>query len=236
MAILLMGVSILTLFGSIYILYPDFIRQFTLLLLACIAIITGFGVLIYIIQQSAPGESRYIFNVAEYIQLFIAIILVLNLLAFWSQYKLTQILNQPICGVKEVNVIPARDNIIEIYAIITNAGNYAAKEASITWEFGLNENWASHNASYTKIQEWTKEQKSKLTILPRHEFKMILLYKDTKDIEKIMEGYKKALLVKLVIEYKDMNKIIKQYSCSYRITRLLLDNKQTYECTILESK
>ena len=56
-------------------------------------------------------------------------------MVFGSKINLTQVLNQPICAVKEVkvNIDYAKD--IEISAVIVNSGSYIAKNASIEWEF-----------------------------------------------------------------------------------------------------
>jgi hypothetical protein len=147
--------------------------------------------------------------------------------------ELTKRLNQPICAIKDLKVVRARSDVVKISAIITNMGNYTARNALIYWEMGLIEHLKQVNPVYAKLME--SKGKTKVTILPKHEFERWLLYINTVDFDKMIDGYEKAVVVRLVIEYLNMENKKEQYSCVYYVTRMLSIN-DPYDVTLQESR
>ena len=175
-------------------------------------------------------------SVIAFILAVTAAFLFLNLQALNDQIKLTQILNQPLCAIKEIKVEKPRDHVVEVSAIIKNFGNYKAKNASINWETILvnNLNMKDENRVYTKIENLSSERKTQITILPQHEFKHFLFY--IEKFDEMVVGYKSGIRIKLAIEYQDMDNKMERYSCSYLITRLLVDEQNTYEASLIKSE
>lgn len=162
-------------------------------------------------------------------------VLILNLIYFWSQYDLTQTLNQPLCAVKEVKVLKVRDDVIQISAAIKNYGNYAAKNTSISWGFFVCPDIKNKNSMCLETNLGSKGQ-TDITVLPQHEFETLLSFINKTEFNKIVIGYDAALAVILTIDYQDMDNIIQRYSCSYLVTRLLIDKQDTYEVSLKASK
>ena len=148
---------------------------------------------------------------------------------------LTQALNEPLCAVKDIKIEKARDEIIKISAIIKNFGNYAAKNALIDWKFVLVKD-LKQETKQSIIENWGSKGEIQITILPQHEFERFLLYVEKKDFDAMVVGYQNAVGVILSIKYKNIENKMEQYSCFYLITRMLTDNKGTYEVSLQDSK
>lgn len=137
---------------------------------------------------------------ADRIQIAIAIILFLTLLALMfnlcflnKQIKLTGVLNQHLCAIKEVKVneVKGYNNLIKISAVVANSGNYIAKNASIEWQLYQRENLLSANQPSKKIEGWgsSPSKRSNIAILPKHEFDYFLIYVAKEDLDKRVQGY-----------------------------------------------
>ena len=163
------------------------------------------------------------------------VVLILNLLFFWKQNELTQTLNQPLCAVKNVKLIKVRPDVYKIDATIMNTGNYVARKASIGWEFFLVEKLKDPQSKTIKIDGWSSKTKKEMTILPRHEFDLWIIYIKKNEVDKIIDGYEKAVAISLTIEYQNMDHVTQRYSCTYLITRMLsIDDP--YDVQQVESK
>ncbi|MFA4829976.1 MAG: hypothetical protein WC594_12220 [Thermodesulfovibrionales bacterium] len=183
-------------------------------------------------------------NTANCIQIAIAFILTVNLIVLYlnldslnHQIKLTEVLNQPLCGVKEIKINEVKDpiNRIKIYAVITNSGNYSAKNASIEWEFYQCKDLIGDKpACNEKIKGWQSSPKNmNITILPKQEFNYFLIDVTKEELSKRVEGYDRGLRIKLTIKYKNMDNNPQQYSGSFLIIRVGAPN--IYEATIEQS-
>jgi hypothetical protein len=158
---------------------------------------------------------------SDYIQIFIALILIGNILFFWKQHDLTQTLNQPLCAVKNVRLIPVRPDVYKIYATIMNSGNYVAEKVAIDWGLFLVEKLKDPQPIFTPIDPQRSKNKTEMTLLPKHELDFWIIYIDKKDIDKMVDGYEKAIAISLTVEYKNMDNVTQRYSCIYLITRML---------------
>lgn len=183
-------------------------------------------------------------KIADWIQVAIAIILAVNALVLYfnlnslnRQIKLTEVLNEPLCAVKEIKINEVKDhaNRIKIYAVITNSGNYSAKNASIEWEFYQCKDLVSNKPSCEKIKGWHSDLKKKMniTILPKQEFNYFLIDVPKEVLNKRVKGYDRGLRIKLTIKYNDMDDKPQQYSGSFLIIRVGAPN--IYEATIEKS-
>lgn len=186
------------------------------------------------------------------IQLCIAIIIMLNLIVFWVQYNSTQLLNKPLCAVKQLVVEPALQgknvtnaekvdpsvkdkNIIKISAVIKNFGKYKAEKASITWKMVAFEK--SEKSGYV-AKEVIKESavSTDITILPEQEFEQWLWFVNKKNLDNIVEGYKKAVDISINIKFlTEDGKKEEMYSCTYRVTKMLITNEYLYEVSLVNS-
>ena len=83
--------------------------------------------------QILKRKSPY-FSKSDWIQLGTALILILNLLAVWQEYRSTQILNQPLCAFKEIKATKPRKGVVKVSAVVANFGNYVARDALIGWK------------------------------------------------------------------------------------------------------
>lgn len=173
-------------------------------------------------------------NTNNLILIFTLLALVANLWFFWKQNNLTQVLNQPICAVKEVkvNIDYAKD--IEISAVIVNSGSYIAKNASIEWEFYHVEDLKKEQ-SFKKIEGWVlpSSKKSNIAIMPRHEFVIPLVIVKKEKFDNLVRGYESGVGITLSIEYTDMKGNPQTYSSFFLITRL--GPADSYNATIQES-
>lgn len=182
-------------------------------------------------------------NTANFIQIAIAFILTVNLYVLYlnldslnHQIKLTEVLNQPLCGVKEIKISEVKDHVnrIKIYAVITNSGNYSAKNASIEWEFYQCKDLIGDKQACAKIKGWQSSPKNmNITILPKQEFNYFLIDVTKEELSKRVEGYDRGLRIKLTIKYKNMDDNLQQYSGSFLIIRVGAPN--IYEATIEQS-
>ncbi|MDP3260780.1 MAG: hypothetical protein Q8M34_09400 [Thermodesulfovibrionales bacterium] len=183
-------------------------------------------------------------STANCIQIVIALVLIFNLCYLnrqikltQEQIKLTQVLNQPLCAVKEIKVNEVKDhtNRIKIYAVITNSGNYTAKNASIEWEFYQCNDLIGHKQPCEKIKGWHSDSRNKMdiTILPKQEFNYFLIDVPKERLNKRVEGYDRSLRIKLTIKYNDMDEKSQQYLGSFLIIRVGAQN--LYETTIEKS-
>ena len=153
------------------------------------------------------------------------------------QIKLTGVLNQPLCAIKEVKVneVKGYNNLIKISAVVANSGNYIAKNASIEWQLYQRENLLSANPPSKKIEGWgsSPSKKSDIAILPKHEFDYFLIYVAKEDLDKRVQGYDSGVEVRLIIKYTDMDNKPQQYEGSFLIIRVGPPN--FYDATIQES-
>lgn len=173
-------------------------------------------------------------NTNNLILIFTLLALVFNLWFFWKQNNLTQVLNQPICAVKEVKVNIDNAKDIEISAVIVNSGNYIANNASIEWEFYHVKDLKEKQSS-KKIEGWVlpTSKKSNIAIMPRHEFVMPLVIVKKEKFDNLARGYESGVEIKLSIEYTDMKGNPQTYRSSFLITRL--GPADSYSATIRES-
>jgi hypothetical protein len=161
------------------------------------------------------------------------IVLLCNLNAVQKQIRLGEILNQPLCGVKEVNVKQStHPEAMEVDVTIVNAGNEVAKKASISYETALIDRKENKKEIITNLSSIGVNS---ITILPRSEIKNLLFYIRKEDLAKLVIGYDKFIELKVTIEYLNMKEEKIKYISSYKITRLLSGDLHYYEATIIES-
>jgi hypothetical protein len=184
------------------------------------------------------------------IQFGILIVLVVNVIFFWIQYRSTQLLNKPLCAVKQLNVeraLKSKDvidyekltqdqkNIIKISTVIKNFGKYKAKNASIEWEMiALNRK--------SKGEEWKAGSVVKkstvltdITILPDQEFEHWLIFIPKKDLDEVISGYEKAVNININIRFLNMDEKTETYKCIYQITKMLAPEEYLYEVSLVNS-
>lgn len=187
---------------------------------------------------------------ANRIQVVIAIILAVNALFLYcnlgslrdqieltqEQIKLTEVLNQPLCGVKEIkiNEVKGTANRIKIYAVITNSGNYKAESAAIEWKFSQCEDLMGKQLC-KEIEGLRSDPRAKttITILPKQEFNYFLIDIPKENLDKRVAGYDRGLKIELTIKYNGMNYNPQQYSGTFLIIRVGAPN--IYEATIQKS-
>ncbi|MBU2620821.1 MAG: hypothetical protein KKD92_00690 [Proteobacteria bacterium] len=167
-----------------------------------------------------------------------------------NQIELTQILNQPFCAVKELRAVKDPDEstkrtkkgkdfveVVKITSVIKNYGNYVSKKTTLSWSDAI---FTIIEKNKIDITKWEAIPKSKsntvMAVLPQQEIEVFMRYIDKKDFDNMVEGYKTALVVKLTVDYRDMDNKAQQYSCFYAITRLLTDDRGVYEVSLKESK
>jgi hypothetical protein len=188
---------------------------------------------------------------SDWIQIGILVVLVINLIFFWIQYYKTQLLNKPLCAVKQLNVEPAiqpknvigdgkinpdANNVIKISAVIKNYGKYQARKASIEWEMiALNRN--------SRDEQWKAGSIVKkstvltdITILPDQEFEQWLIFILKKDLDKFIWGYEKAVNINVNIKFLNMNENTETYKCVYQITKIAMGEEYyLYEVSLVKS-
>ena len=163
------------------------------------------------------------------------IVLILNLYYFWKQVDLTQILNQPICAVKELKVDKVRDNVVQISPVIKNFGKIAERNASFEWKINIVENLNNpQKRKITEVTAWSK--KDHIKILPEQEFIGGFRQYTRDDFNNMVRGYDSAILVSMIIGYHDLENKPQRYSCSYLITRLANLKEDKYEVMLNEAQ
>lgn len=174
----------------------------------------------------------------DWIQGFIAVVLVCNLVYFWVQVQLTKTLNQPICGVKhiepQVTPVPSgkkKVNVVSFSAVLVNSGNYAATDTTISWK----QSTVQNGAKYT-IKPLGTEPDRRFVFLPKQELKWLLFHEQTEKTNKRILGYEKYDEIEIVIDYRDMRNELRRYSCVYRIMRLMSGQLDYYESFLWSSK
>lgn len=180
-------------------------------------------------------------SAAFFISVLTLIILYCNLGQFWKQNRLTQTLNRPLCGIKDILVnhhsVSSTPDIpvIGIEALIVNSGNDAARDVMFTYEiYALD---AKQNSKTVITSKKPTMDHRTWVLMPRHEVKTFLLYIQKKDFDQAVIGYDKVALLDLTLEYKDTEGKAMKYSSTYSITRLLTDkDMKVYEISLRESK
>jgi len=188
----------------------------------------------------------------DWIQICILGVLIVNVIFFWAQYCSTQLLNKPLCAVKQLTIEPALQgkniinaekvdpnvkdkNIIKIAAVIKNFGKYQAKKASITWKMVRLKGTKELGFSPTgTTQESTIS--TELTVLPEQEFEQWLLFIEKKDLDEMIEGWNKAVDINIRIKFYNRNSKPEIYSCTYRITKMLMTKEYLYEVSLIGSR
>jgi len=159
------------------------------------------------------------------ISLLTLIVIYCNLGQFWRQNSLTQLLNRPFCGVKQINVevvtVPPSIDVIKIDALIVNSGNDYARDAIITSElYAIDQ----EKGIKTILVPKKANHGEKITILPKQEFRTFLLYIQKKQFNDLVGGFNRMAKLEMTIQYKDLDNKVMRYTCSYLITKLLTDN------------
>jgi len=161
-------------------------------------------------------------------------VLVFNLVALGKQIRLTQTLNQPLCGVKDVRVDPVREDVKQITVIMKNYGKYIAKSATIALKIDVIQGSRSGKATVLNIKGLRSMMKTRpLDILPEQEFPALFIQFTKDDFNEIVRGDVDRLVrVEVVTEYDGIDGEKKRYSCSYLITRLADVRQDKYEISI----
>lgn len=122
----------------------------------------------------------------DWIQGVIAVVLLCNLVYFWTQVNLTRVLNQPVCGVKDiepkVTPVPSgkkKVHVVSFSAVLVNSGNYAATDTIISWKWSTVQNGAKHT-----IKPFGADPDRKFVFLPKQELKWLLFHEQTKKTKK----------------------------------------------------
>jgi hypothetical protein len=192
---------------------------------------------------------------SDWIQIGILVVLFFNLIFFWIQYRSTQLLNKPLCAVKQLNVDSALEgkniiktekvdksvegkSIIKIAAVIKNFGKYEAKKVNITWNLVALEGKMDKG----KLKEWMEVGRSgesmvstDLTVLPEHEFEQWLVFFTKEELDKMVRGWEKAVDINISIKYLNMDDKTEKYNCTYRITKMLGTEEYLYEAALIRS-
>lgn len=176
-------------------------------------------------------------TVNDYIQGVIALVLLGNLIYFWYQVDLTKELNQPVCAVKgiEWKVIPVESkgnkiDVVSFAAILMNSGNYAATDTTVSWK------WYSIQDGKRYETSLKDEQKIRKFVLPpKQEVAWNLFYEQAEKTKERILGYEKYDEVEILVEWRDIKKELRQYSCVYRIMRLLSPELNVYETILIGS-
>jgi|GEM_PF-5432439 len=173
----------------------------------------------------------------DWIQVIIAIVLFLNLVYFWYQVDLTKRLNQPICGVKgiepKVTPVPsggAKVDVVSFAAILVNSGNYPATETTVSWKWFSVQNRVRIP---TNLEDTQKGRK--FVFLPKQELTWLLFYEQAEKTRERILGYEKYDEVEILVEYRDMKNELHQYSCTYKIMRLLTGEGDFYDSLLVKS-
>jgi uncharacterized protein YoxC len=155
--------------------------------------------------------------------------------AMQDQLRLSEVLNQPLCGIKELKVEKVRDNVIQISPVIKNFGKMIERGASFQWKIDRIENLNDdQKRKATPSMSWQKTRHIK--ILPEQEFMGGFRQYNTKDFNDLVSGYDSTLLVSMAIEYHDADDKPQRYICSYTITRLASLTEDKYEVIMAEAK
>jgi hypothetical protein len=169
------------------------------------------------------------------------VILLLNLNSVSRQIRLTQVLNQPYCAVKELKVIKASGNktinpadVFKISLTIKNFGNYVAKKMSIQYKTFKVTNLKGPNSVIQYIAD-SEKQFENITALPQHEFEHLVGYYSRENLNSLIAGYEKGLLLRAVITYQnEMSGKTDQFAISYIVTKLL-GQEDIYEVMIYDT-
>ncbi|MCX5855711.1 MAG: hypothetical protein NTZ24_14255 [Deltaproteobacteria bacterium] len=204
-------------------------------------------------KSLSTGERIQLFILITYIVTLL--VLVVNVIFFWKQYRSTQLLNKPLCAVKQLTVDSALEgkNIIKtekidkavegkpkikIAAVIKNFGKYEAKKVNITWNMVALEGKMDKGKFIGWEVKGTTEQSmisTNLTVLPEHEFEQWIKFFEKKDLDELVNGYQKAVDVNISIKYLNMDNKTETYNCTYRITKMLLTEEYLYEVSLIRS-
>jgi hypothetical protein len=84
-----------------------------------------------------------------------------------KELELTQALNQPLCGIKELRVEKVRDNVVQLTPVVKNFGKTMEKDALYKWKIDRLENFNSDKVIRTPLLDWKKIEHIK--ILPEQE-------------------------------------------------------------------
>lgn len=152
-----------------------------------------------------------------------------------KKIKIEQTLNRPLCGIEKIDVLPTGEQI-QISVFIKNYGSYLAKDTLISWKTYVVENLKSDKITRTEIPTLQSKRDIPITVLPKQEFKYFLFYVEKENFKKAVKGYDSAVELELNIKYKKTKDEPGQYSCLYRITRLLTDDRDEYEKILLKAK
>ncbi len=147
-----------------------------------------------------------------------------NLLS--RQINLTKLLNQPLCAVKEVQVIKtgkdANGNVFGVYIILKNFGNYVARNVSYEWNTFAVENEVKNGMpSLKSIKKfgWLSGEK-KITLIPQSEHRFFITFIGEKTLKEFVVGYEKFIKLNIITKFKNFKNKQQQYTCNYLITRL----------------
>ncbi len=192
------------------------------------------------IGSLAEAVTAIIALLALIVSTLTLVILYCNLGQFWKQNSLTQALNRPLCGIKDIvvsvhSVPPTPTYVIGLEAVIVNSGNDFARDVRMTYDI-----YALDATKSTRVSLATKkagQDDRKWTILPRHEIRTFLLYIKKEDFDQAVLGYDKIAFLEMSLEYKNMDGRVMKYSCVYSISRLLTNqDMKVYEVVLRESK
>lgn len=180
-------------------------------------------------------EIRLVDKINIVIAILTLSVLGYNLHLFWAQNKFTETLNQPLCAVKQLKASKVTNipNVVEISVVIANLGNYVARNAYVESKLYTIKYSGGKEQSRELINGWQPQGIKDITILPRHEFDYFLVYVDKAAFNKKVEGYNSLVEVEVIIKYKDLRDKAQQYSCLYRITRLL--GEDYYDAILINS-
>ncbi|HUU51105.1 MAG TPA: hypothetical protein VMW81_09135 [Nitrospinota bacterium] len=147
-----------------------------------------------------------------------ALILLENLFQINKQLEITEILNRPICAVKNVEIEPTHEKEYHLNITFMNFGKYLAENVSINWKCLIPETKKKKDGEKNiKPGETIISGSSKnITLLPQQEIKQGF-YFFKKSLDGILEQI--PLLLDITIEYESINNSIEQYSCSYLISK-----------------
>ncbi|HAZ11543.1 MAG: hypothetical protein A2X86_22505 [Bdellovibrionales bacterium GWA2_49_15] len=180
----------------------------------------------YWLDQIWPRRSNLI-------QAFILATLIANLLYYFSEYRENKQRNQPLVAIKESEVTKLQDDIIKISATFMNFGNTVAKDVLIEWTFFAVER-DEEQKPVTITQFGQTNKIPGLVFLPHHENRMILIYIKLAKFHEMVNGYKRNMELKAKLQYKD-DEETQVFTCTYVITRLLLNDSGIYEVSLRNS-
>jgi hypothetical protein len=152
-----------------------------------------------------------------------------------DQLRLSEVLNQPLCGIKELKVEKVRDNVVQISPLIKNFGKMVEKDASFQWKIDQVENFNdAQKRNETPEIPWSRKQHIK--ILPEQEIMCVGRQYNTKLFNELVRGFDSALLISMIVEYHNADNKPQKYSCSYRVTRLASLTEDKYEVMVLHAE